>query len=117
MFLTAYLVELFPFHVRAKGISIYQWFGRGGGFIGQFVNPIGIDLAGMAVCLVHSCNSNKTGEGQQAGDGTSCKLSFVDAMRVLKYVKLLCVECFPDRVRVHHVSRDIGTHARGADIL
>ncbi|PFH46569.1 hypothetical protein AMATHDRAFT_154518 [Amanita thiersii Skay4041] len=41
-----YLVELFPFHVRAKGITVFQWFGRMAGFFNQFVNPIGIGNAG-----------------------------------------------------------------------
>ncbi|PPQ92754.1 hypothetical protein CVT25_003863 [Psilocybe cyanescens] len=41
-----FLVEIFPFHVRSKGISIFQWFGRIAGFFNQFVNPIGIQRAG-----------------------------------------------------------------------
>ncbi|KAL9713178.1 hypothetical protein Ac2012v2_004419 [Leucoagaricus gongylophorus] len=41
-----FLVELFPFHVRAKGITVFQWFGRAAGFFNQFVNPIGIANAG-----------------------------------------------------------------------
>ncbi|KAI0092120.1 hexose transporter [Irpex rosettiformis] len=41
-----FLVELFPFHVRAKGIAIFQWWGRCAGFFNQFVNPIGIQNAG-----------------------------------------------------------------------
>lgn len=41
-----FLVELFPYHVRAKGITIFQWFGRMAGFFNQFVNPIGIANAG-----------------------------------------------------------------------
>ncbi|KAF8967480.1 hexose transporter [Flammula alnicola] len=41
-----FLVELFPFHVRAKGIAIFQWFSRMAGFFNQFVNPIGIANAG-----------------------------------------------------------------------
>ncbi|KAG6917656.1 hypothetical protein DXG01_001631 [Tephrocybe rancida] len=41
-----FLVELFPFHVRAKGISTFQWFSRAAGFFNQFVNPIGIANAG-----------------------------------------------------------------------
>lgn len=41
-----FLVELFPFHARAKGITIFQWFGRMAGFFNQFVNPIGIQNAG-----------------------------------------------------------------------
>ncbi|KAF9449051.1 hexose transporter [Macrolepiota fuliginosa MF-IS2] len=41
-----FLVELFPFHVRAKGITIFQCFSRLAGFFNQFVNPIGIANAG-----------------------------------------------------------------------
>ncbi|KAL7282766.1 hexose transporter [Trametes coccinea BRFM310] len=41
-----YLVELFPFHARAKGIAVFQWWGRAAGFFNQFVNPIGIQNAG-----------------------------------------------------------------------
>ncbi|KDR84409.1 hypothetical protein GALMADRAFT_1340873 [Galerina marginata CBS 339.88] len=41
-----FLVELFPFHVRAKGIAVFQWFSRMAGFFNQFVNPIGIANAG-----------------------------------------------------------------------
>lgn len=49
LFLTkriAFLVELFPFHTRARGITIYQWWGRIAGFAIQFVDPIGIEVAG-----------------------------------------------------------------------
>jgi hypothetical protein len=42
----AYLVEVFPFHVRAKGIAIFQVFSRLAGFFNQFVNPIGIENSG-----------------------------------------------------------------------
>ncbi|KAF8652265.1 hypothetical protein AX16_004481 [Volvariella volvacea WC 439] len=41
-----FLVEIFPFHVRAKGITVFQWFSRMAGFFNQFVNPIGIKNAG-----------------------------------------------------------------------
>ncbi|RDB20183.1 Lactose permease [Hypsizygus marmoreus] len=41
-----FLVELFPYQVRAKGIAVFQWFGRAAGFFNQFVNPIGIANAG-----------------------------------------------------------------------
>ena len=37
-----FLVELFPFHSRAKGIAIFQTFSRCAGFFNQFVNPIGL---------------------------------------------------------------------------
>ncbi|KAG6829038.1 hypothetical protein H0H87_012808 [Tephrocybe sp. NHM501043] len=43
---TAFLVELFPFKVRAKGISVFQWFSRAAGFFNALVNPIGISNAG-----------------------------------------------------------------------
>ncbi|PPQ96346.1 hypothetical protein CVT26_005030 [Gymnopilus dilepis] len=41
-----FLVEVFPYHVRAKGIAIFQLWGRLAGFFNQFVNPIGIANAG-----------------------------------------------------------------------
>ncbi|KAI0751147.1 hexose transporter [Daedaleopsis nitida] len=41
-----FLVELFPFHARAKGIAIFQWWSRAAGFFNQFVNPIGIANVG-----------------------------------------------------------------------
>lgn len=49
LFLTkrlAFLVELFPFHIRARGITIFQWWSRSAGFVAQFVDPIGIEAAG-----------------------------------------------------------------------
>ncbi|KAK0190362.1 general substrate transporter [Armillaria mellea] len=47
----AFLVELFPFHTRAKGITVFQWFSRMAGFFNQFVNPIGIANAGWKYYL------------------------------------------------------------------
>ncbi|KAF5322525.1 hypothetical protein D9619_000188 [Psilocybe cf. subviscida] len=52
----AFLVELFPFHVRTKGIAVFQWFSRMAGFFNQFVNPIGIANAGSSLLsLVFYC--------------------------------------------------------------
>jgi hypothetical protein len=44
----AFMVELFPFHVRSKGIAVFLWFGRMAAFFNQFVNPIGIANAGSS---------------------------------------------------------------------
>ncbi|KDQ64050.1 hypothetical protein JAAARDRAFT_52051 [Jaapia argillacea MUCL 33604] len=41
-----FLVEIFPFHVRSRGLTIFQWFSRLATFFNQFVNPIGIANAG-----------------------------------------------------------------------
>ncbi|KAK7453576.1 hypothetical protein VKT23_001459 [Stygiomarasmius scandens] len=41
-----FLVEVFPFHVRAKGITAFQCWSRLAGFFNQFVNPIGIANSG-----------------------------------------------------------------------
>jgi len=49
-----FLVELFPYHVRAKGITIFQWFGRMAGFFNQFVNPIGIANAGWKFYITYA---------------------------------------------------------------
>ncbi|KAJ7279057.1 hexose transporter, partial [Mycena rebaudengoi] len=43
--LYTYLLELMPFHVRAKGITLYQWSSRTLGFFNQLVNPIGMQNA------------------------------------------------------------------------
>ncbi|KAF1832853.1 hexose transporter-like protein [Decorospora gaudefroyi] len=38
-----FLVELFPFAQRTKGITIFQFFSRTAGFFTTFVNPIGLE--------------------------------------------------------------------------
>ncbi|KAI9574338.1 general substrate transporter [Boletus coccyginus] len=48
-----FLVELFPFHTRARGITIYQWCGRGARFVTQFTDPIGIAAAGWKYYIVY----------------------------------------------------------------
>lgn len=50
-FYLAFLVELFPFAVRSRGITIFQLFGRLAGFFNQYVNPIGIQNAGWKYYL------------------------------------------------------------------
>lgn len=40
-----YLVELWPYALRSRGISLFQLFGRLAGFFTTFVNPIGIKEA------------------------------------------------------------------------
>ena len=71
------MVELFPFHVRARGLTIYQWWCRGAAFVNQFVNPIGIDIAGTSIYSIHlTCSFDEAGGAQKAGDGTSRKLSY-----------------------------------------
>lgn len=50
-----YLVELFPFAQRAKGITIFQFFGRGAGFFTTFVNPIGLDSIKWRWLITYCC--------------------------------------------------------------
>lgn len=52
---TAYLVELFPFAQRAKGITIFQFFGRGAGFFTTFVNPIGLKNIAWKWLITYCC--------------------------------------------------------------
>ena len=65
MMSTAYLIELFPFHARARGIAVYQWCSRGAGFFTEFVNPIGIDLAGTSTSSIQLA----FGSNQSVGHG------------------------------------------------
>ncbi|KAJ7482236.1 hexose transporter [Mycena galericulata] len=50
-----YLLELFPFPARAKGMVLHSWFGGTVGFFNQIVNPIGMQNAGwkyyISYCL------------------------------------------------------------------
>jgi hypothetical protein len=41
-----YLVELWPFALRSRGISFFQLFGRLASFFTTFVNPIGLTNVG-----------------------------------------------------------------------
>jgi hypothetical protein len=50
-----YLVELFPFAQRAKGITIFQFFGRSAGFFTTFVNPIGLDSIKWKWLVTYCC--------------------------------------------------------------
>lgn len=50
-----YLVELFPFAQRAKGITIFQFFGRGAGFFTTFVNPIGLKNVAWKWLITYCC--------------------------------------------------------------
>lgn len=52
---TAFLVELFPFAQRAKGITIFQFFGRGAGFFTTFVNPIGLENIKWKWLVTYCC--------------------------------------------------------------
>lgn len=55
-----YLVELFPYAKRSRGIAVEQFFVRGAGFFTTFVNPIGMDNAGwkasVLIYLAQSCD-------------------------------------------------------------
>jgi len=48
-----YLIELFPFYVRTKGVSWFQLFGRCAGFFSTFVNPIGLGNLRWKYLLVY----------------------------------------------------------------
>jgi len=41
---SAYLIEIFPFAQRARGIAIFQFWGKAAQFFGTNVNPIGMLL-------------------------------------------------------------------------
>ena len=51
--LLAYLVELFPYAVRSRGIGIEQVFGKAGGFFSNFVNPIAMDAIGWKFFAIY----------------------------------------------------------------
>ncbi|KAH7397441.1 hexose transporter-like protein [Pyrenochaeta sp. MPI-SDFR-AT-0127] len=50
-----FLVELFPFAQRAKGITVFQFFGRSAGFFTTFVNPIGLHNIRWKWLITYCC--------------------------------------------------------------
>ncbi|KAF7563526.1 hypothetical protein G7046_g553 [Stylonectria norvegica] len=50
-----YLVELWPYAERSRGISLFQFFGRAAGFLTTFVNPIGLENIGWKYFITYCC--------------------------------------------------------------
>ncbi|KAI0130308.1 general substrate transporter [Xylariales sp. AK1849] len=50
-----YLVELWPYMERSRGIAIFQLFGRLSGFFTTFVNPIGLANVGWKYLISYCC--------------------------------------------------------------
>ena len=48
-----YMVELFPYAERSRGIAIEQFFVRGAGFFTTYINPIGMDKAGWKYLIMY----------------------------------------------------------------
>ncbi|KAF8864363.1 MFS sugar transporter-like protein [Acephala macrosclerotiorum] len=48
-----YMVELFPYAQRSRGIGVEQFFVRGAGFFTTFINPIGMDGAGWKYLIMY----------------------------------------------------------------
>jgi len=48
-----YMVEMFPYYVRTKGLSWFQLFGRTAVMFGSFVNPIGLENIDWKYLLVY----------------------------------------------------------------
>jgi len=51
----AYMVEIWPFMERSRGISVFQLFGRLAAFFTTFVNPIGLQNIGWKWLIVYCC--------------------------------------------------------------
>jgi len=51
----AYLIEIFPFTIRAKGLAGFQTFGCLSNFFNTFVNPIGLRNIGWKYYLTYVC--------------------------------------------------------------
>ena len=51
----AYMVEVWPYAERSRGISVFQLFGRLAGFFTTFVNPIGLDSVGWKYLISYCC--------------------------------------------------------------
>lgn len=50
-----YMVEVWPYAERSRGIATFQLFGRLAGFFTTFVNPIGLDSVGWKYLISYCC--------------------------------------------------------------
>lgn len=50
-----YLIEIFPYAQRARGIAIFQFWGKAAQFFGTNVNPVGTKAIGWKYLLVYCC--------------------------------------------------------------
>ncbi|KAI6785278.1 High-affinity glucose transporter-like protein [Emericellopsis cladophorae] len=50
-----YMVELWPYALRSRGISFFQVFGRFAGFFTTFVNPIGLNSVSWRYLISYCC--------------------------------------------------------------
>ena len=50
-----YLVELWPFAERSRGIAVFQFLGRGAGSFTTFVNPIGLKNISWRWLITYCC--------------------------------------------------------------
>ncbi|KAH9906680.1 general substrate transporter [Xylariomycetidae sp. FL2044] len=53
-----YLIEIFPYANRARGIAVFQFFGKAAQFFGTNVNPVGLDPVngiGYKFLIVYCC--------------------------------------------------------------
>ena len=53
--MAAYLIEIFPYAQRARGVAIFQFWGKAAQFFGTNVNPIGMQAIGWKYLLVYCC--------------------------------------------------------------
>ncbi|KAJ5943463.1 hypothetical protein N7516_003631 [Penicillium verrucosum] len=50
-----YLIELFPYMGRSRGLSWFQFYGRGATFFATYVNPVGLARIAWKWLLVYCC--------------------------------------------------------------
>ncbi|KAE8147157.1 general substrate transporter [Aspergillus avenaceus] len=50
-----YLVEVFPYFNRSRGLSWFQFYGKGAGFFATYVNPVGLNRITWRWLLVYCC--------------------------------------------------------------
>ncbi|RAO73936.1 uncharacterized protein BHQ10_009948 [Talaromyces amestolkiae] len=50
-----YLVEIFPYMSRSRGIAWFQFYGRGAAFFATYVNPIGLARIAWRWLIVYCC--------------------------------------------------------------
>lgn len=91
-----YMVEIWPYADRSRGIAFFQLFGRLAAFFTTFVNPIGMDSISWRYLI------------------TYCKSLEFPALQRDSNSPPRLLACVRDRLRLLLLPRDCEPHARGA---
>lgn len=81
-----YLVELFPYAKRSRGVAVEQFFVRGAGFFTTFVNPIGMVCTSRVFSVQSKIQLTVSYRTMQAGSKFSPSLKIPELHGVVRLI-------------------------------